>query len=151
MTAMKIIMSIINSDPPTLRNSSKFSKDFQNFIHACLQKDPKKRPSAEDLLKHKFIQKAQDESYLEDNFLVDVGNLEDRIGEDIRIMGEGKQIHWIIPFIQFSSLYRIPWCQREKEEKAEKEENQEIEEGKKASLREWINPIFYLMCSVLLF
>jgi hypothetical protein len=80
-----------------------------------------------------------------------VGNLEDRIGEDIRIMGEGKQIHWIIPFIQFSSLYRIPWCQREKEEKAEKEENQEIEEGKKASLREWINPIFYLMCSVLLF
>lgn len=38
MPAMKIVISIINSDPPTLRHKSKFSKDFNNFIDCCLQK-----------------------------------------------------------------------------------------------------------------
>ena len=32
MPAMKIVISIINNDPPTLRNPKKFSSDFKNFI-----------------------------------------------------------------------------------------------------------------------
>jgi serine/threonine-protein kinase OSR1/STK39 len=92
MTAMKIIMSILNSDPPTLRNPSKHSKEFQHFIHCCLQKNPRKRATAEELLKHKFFNKAKDEDYLVDNFLYEVKDLEDRIGENLRALGEGKSI-----------------------------------------------------------
>lgn len=92
MPAMKIVISIINSDPPSLKHSSKYSKDFKNFIKACLQKDPEKRPTAEELLKHKFLQKAEDEDYLVDNFLGGVQDLKDRVDEGLRKMGDGKPI-----------------------------------------------------------
>lgn len=93
MPAMKIVISIINSDPPKLRNSKGFSKDFNNFIKCCLQKDPDKRPTAEELLKHKFLHKAVDSDYLVSEFLSEVEDLKDRIDEGLRTMGEGKFIY----------------------------------------------------------
>ena len=81
---MKIVISIINSDPPSLKDKSKFSKEFKHFISMCLQKgklnhvkydmthlhlDPEKRATTSDLLKHKFLLKAEDNEYLYDEFL----------------------------------------------------------------------------------
>ena len=88
MAAMKIIMSIINSDPPTL-SGSHFSKEFKDFVRLCLQKDPSKRPTAEMLLKHKFLQKRANSDYLIDEFLADIESLEIRIGDKLRYQGEG--------------------------------------------------------------
>lgn len=87
---MKIVISIINSDPPTLRHSKKFSKEFKQFIALCLQKDPDKRPSAEELLKHKFLQKAEDADYLKNEFLYDVKDLRDRVDSKLEALGEGN-------------------------------------------------------------
>ena len=41
-----------------LAKPKNFSKVFQDFVQICLTKDPKKRPSAADLLKHPFLAKA---------------------------------------------------------------------------------------------
>jgi len=61
---MKVIMNIPNNNPPQL--TSEFSKDFRNFVDSCLNKDPADRPTAKDLLRHKFIKNAKKTSILVD-------------------------------------------------------------------------------------
>lgn len=53
----KIMFMIPRNEAPTLEGS--FSKAFKEFISLCLQKDPTKRPTAQELLKHKFIKNAK--------------------------------------------------------------------------------------------
>jgi len=54
---MRAIFMIPNSPAPKLPDPQNWSKDFNDFLSVTLQKDPAKRPSAEDLLKnHPFLQ-----------------------------------------------------------------------------------------------
>ncbi|CAJ2501344.1 Uu.00g041970.m01.CDS01 [Anthostomella pinea] len=59
---MKVLFLIPKNPPPRLDGN--FTKAFKDFIEACLQRDPKDRPSAKDLLKHPFIRKARKTTYL---------------------------------------------------------------------------------------
>eukprot|EP01155_Anaeramoeba_flamelloides_P051965 Anaeramoba_flamelloidesc42594_g2_i5.p1 GENE.c42594_g2_i5~~c42594_g2_i5.p1 ORF type:complete len:180 (-),score=43.87 c42594_g2_i5:49-588(-) len=59
MHPMRVIFMIPKSDPPTLTNPNMFSKELNDFLTKSLQKDPKKRPSAKELLKHPWIVKAK--------------------------------------------------------------------------------------------
>eukprot|EP00178_Gracilaria_changii_P022013 TRINITY_DN651_c0_g1_i1.p1 TRINITY_DN651_c0_g1~~TRINITY_DN651_c0_g1_i1.p1 ORF type:complete len:1218 (-),score=159.91 TRINITY_DN651_c0_g1_i1:12917-16570(-) len=54
---MKVLFFTLQNPPPTLTGSaaSKFSQDYHDFVADCLQKDPKIRPSAKQLLKHKLF------------------------------------------------------------------------------------------------
>ncbi|XP_065370240.1 mitogen-activated protein kinase kinase kinase kinase 5 isoform X2 [Calliphora vicina] len=50
------LMSKSGFKPPTLSNKDKWSPTFHNFVKTALTKNPKKRPTAERLLQHPFVQ-----------------------------------------------------------------------------------------------
>uniref|UniRef100_A0A671NTI9 non-specific serine/threonine protein kinase n=1 Tax=Sinocyclocheilus anshuiensis TaxID=1608454 RepID=A0A671NTI9_9TELE len=49
------LMSKSNFQPPKLKDKTKWSTAFHNFIKISLTKNPKKRPTAEKLLSHLFV------------------------------------------------------------------------------------------------
>ncbi|KAF2753958.1 Pkinase-domain-containing protein [Pseudovirgaria hyperparasitica] len=54
---MKVLFLIPKAPAPRLEGS-KWSKDFKDFIASCLIKDPDRRATAKELLRHRFIQRA---------------------------------------------------------------------------------------------
>ena len=54
---MKVLFLIPKAPAPRLEGSS-HSRDFRDFVAACLVKDPDRRPTAKELLQHRFIRSA---------------------------------------------------------------------------------------------
>ncbi|KAF6004855.1 hypothetical protein F1559_003074 [Cyanidiococcus yangmingshanensis] len=54
---MKVLQLTLQGPPPTLEHPGRFSAAFKDFVELCLQKDPRKRPSASELLEHPFMKK----------------------------------------------------------------------------------------------
>nr|CAG4643350.1 EOG090X09LE [Ilyocryptus agilis] len=61
---MRVLFLIPKNNPPQLTGN--YSKQFKEFVEACLNKDPENRPTAKELLKTPFIRKAKKNSYLTD-------------------------------------------------------------------------------------
>lgn len=61
---MRVLFLIPKNNPPQLTGN--YSKQFKEFVEACLNKDPENRPTAKELLKTPFIRKAKKNSYLID-------------------------------------------------------------------------------------
>eukprot|EP00158_Paraphelidium_tribonemae_P006584 Partr_v1_DN27889_c0_g1_i8_m23229 putative serine threonine kinase len=61
---MRVLFLIPKNNPPTL--DGPFSKGFKEFVSMCLVKNPEERPTARDLLRHRFIRSAKKNSHLID-------------------------------------------------------------------------------------
>lgn len=66
MNPMRVLLKIQKSEPPSLAQPSKWSKEFKDFLSLCLIKDPNQRPTSEELLKHPFIANSTDRKPLKD-------------------------------------------------------------------------------------
>lgn len=75
MPPMKIIVMVMDHPPPTLEstinpnNTTKFSKNFKDFIEKCLQKEPEKRWPTAKLLKHPFLKVSNTAKYISENLM----------------------------------------------------------------------------------
>ncbi|XP_076950972.1 serine/threonine-protein kinase BLUS1-like [Bidens hawaiensis] len=77
---MKVLLMTLQNAPPGLdyERDKKFSKAFKDLVAACLEKDPKKRPSSDKLLKHPFFKHARTTDYLQRTVLDGLPPLGDR-------------------------------------------------------------------------
>lgn len=53
----KTLYNIVMNEPTQV--NARFSPVFRDFVSRCLQKDPSKRATAEELLNHKFMRGAE--------------------------------------------------------------------------------------------
>ncbi|XP_073973700.1 oxidative stress responsive kinase frayed isoform X3 [Rhodnius prolixus] len=83
---MKVLMLTLQNEPPTLDTGADdkdqyraYGKSFRKMITDCLHKEPCKRPTATELLKHPFFKKAKDRKYLQQTLVAIGPSLETRV------------------------------------------------------------------------
>ena len=62
---MKVLFLIPKAPAPRLEGNA-YGRDFKDFVAACLVKDPDRRPTAKELLQHRFIRPAGKVGHLQE-------------------------------------------------------------------------------------
>jgi len=104
---MRVLFLIPKNPPPQLEGN--FSKTFKEFIALCLNKDPEARPTAKELLKHKFVKTSKKTSALTElierrtRYLATVGSQEsdeDSADEKADKGGDNADDDWVFDTIK---------------------------------------------------
>lgn len=111
MSPMRVLLKIQKSDPPRLDQPGKWSKDFNDFIAKALIKDPTSRPTADELLKHPFINRNLDSKPIRDLLLEYKADVveEELVDEETEVV-----FNFLLLFICIFLLMIIKRCKREK-------------------------------------
>ena len=80
---MKVLLMTLQNPPPQLEaeqaeTGHHFSRGLRDFVSVCLQKDPKRRPSAAKLLEHRFLKEAKKPDFLVKHLLESIPPLGER-------------------------------------------------------------------------
>ena len=94
-------MLTLQNDPPSLDSGAEdkeqykaYGKTFRKMISECLQKDPSKRPTATELLKHQFFKnKAKDKSWLQKTLVANAPSIEARVPRQKPQRGASGRLH----------------------------------------------------------
>ncbi|XP_072177964.1 serine/threonine-protein kinase 10-like isoform X2 [Diadema setosum] len=66
LNPMRVLIKIPKAEPPRLSKPSRWSREFNDFLKKCLDKNPETRPSAVELLKHPWVSDATDTKPIRD-------------------------------------------------------------------------------------
>ena len=97
----QVLMLTLQNDPPSLDSGAEdkeqykaYGKTFRKMISECLQKDPSKRPTATELLKHQFFKnKAKDKSWLQKTLVANAPSIEARVPRQKPQRGASGRLH----------------------------------------------------------
>ena len=83
---MKVLLMTLQNPPPQLEaeqaeTGHHFTRGLRDFVSVCLQKDPKRRPSAAKLLEHRFLKEAKKPDFLVKHLLEAIPSLGERTAQ----------------------------------------------------------------------
>ncbi|KAM7280324.1 hypothetical protein ACFE04_007458 [Oxalis oulophora] len=96
---MKVLLMTLQNAPPGLdyERDKRFSKTFREMISTCLVKDPKQRPTSENLLQHSFFKRARSDDYVARKILDGLSPLGERFkllkANEAQLLMQNKALH----------------------------------------------------------